>query len=102
MAFKKYTEGYPQKVFYCDTEADLAAIPLSEISAGDKALVISEQKEYVANTQGEWKLMQDFSGNGGSDDTNSNVKIYDIILTSDAIADPMPCKFVESGAVGYF
>lgn len=43
--------------FICDTAADLATIPTSEITLGSVAFVIADLEAYIANSSKEWVSM---------------------------------------------
>lgn len=43
--------------FFCDTTADLAKIPASQINLGSVAIVVDGMQVFIANSNKEWNSM---------------------------------------------
>ena len=70
---------------YCDTKADLANIPQSQISLGSVAIVLQDDNGgmgiYLANSNKEWISFSSGEGGGGSDMSNNSLAdLLDISL----------------------
>ena len=61
MAFKMTKRGSldneTTNEFFCDTAADLAKIPASEINLGSVAVVVDGMEVYIANSSKQWVSM---------------------------------------------
>lgn len=43
--------------FFCDTQADLATIPSSQINLGSIAVIVENMEVYIANSKKQWISM---------------------------------------------
>ncbi len=43
--------------FFCDTQADLTAIPASQINLGSIAIIVENMEVYIANSKKQWISM---------------------------------------------
>ena len=74
--------------YEADTEEDMNSINLQSVPMGSKCHIINDDKWYMLNSKGEWKIMPSGGGTGAQcqSDQLTDEELLEVVLDTDTLA----------------
>ena len=94
----------PIHIYEADTEEDMNSINLQRVPMGSKCHIINDDKWYMLNSKGEWKIMPSSGGTGAQcqPDQLTDEELLQVMIDTDTLAavhDSVGILTDESGKI---
>ena len=94
----------PVHIYEADTEEDMNSINLQSVPMGSKCHIINDDKWYMLNSKGEWKIMPSGGGTGAQwqPDQLTDEELLQVMIDTDTLAavhDSVGILTDESGKI---